>query len=684
MDQRPLGDALVRMGLLTEGQLDAMLSVQRREGRQLSRQLVDAGFLTEERLVQVLGEQLGIETVDLADVWVHERVRALVLGSVARKLLVMPLACRKVGSHDALLLAMADPLDDDAVAVVGRRLPPDMRVVRLLAGEHDLHRAITMVYGEADAGTPLPAVDDLKLPSPPGFSGGDQASEVPAIGPEPTLDDAPPPVLGTISGRDPFEDPLGDPATAPSDSPAPDLEGLTESAVPAMPPSPSEVARLRAEDATQPRAGEPQKLRSGAALPGLHPSTEVAVPLSKPGEPATQPVGVDHFSAALVPDSEPQTAVSPTPMPAQSSPPPPDAARPTKDGPRAPISGIERKPMAVADRSDDSPRLPKSGKNRSLPRAPATEIVRARAIDAPVRLQERPLERPVDRPSERSPERTAERTREPTEHIIDDPRRRKRDVTRRVGPPQINPAVDRAEAPEPEILVRAVAHRIPPALLGIASLSLVVIVGVGAWSFSRPPTVQANLTRAEAGGESSDLLDNLLDEAPAPDPPLAPIRRPAEIAPGVVDGPPPPGHRFVLQEGLELRATAAPDAEALLWLKGGQIVRVIEEVERALLVLVPPEGPAGFVDAEALGDRRPLTALARALRFKNCTVAEDGQVDECLYGARTQWEDCRLPCRSGTRCAPACQAAFDACLTSCRASEQSRREMRRRWKRRRR
>ncbi|MEO1338229.1 MAG: hypothetical protein AAFV29_21475, partial [Myxococcota bacterium] len=150
IDPQPLGEALVRMGLLTASQLDAMLTIQRRNGRRLSQQLVEAGFLTEERLVQVLGEQLGVETADLRDVWVHEQVRAMVLASVARRLSVLPLSRRRIGDYDALMLAMVDPLDDDAAAVVARRLPEDMRIIRLLASEADLARALDVVYGPAE------------------------------------------------------------------------------------------------------------------------------------------------------------------------------------------------------------------------------------------------------------------------------------------------------------------------------------------------------------------------------------------------------------------------------------------------------------------------------------------------------------------------------------------------------
>ncbi|MEL7369339.1 MAG: hypothetical protein AAFN74_10535, partial [Myxococcota bacterium] len=136
--------------------------------------------------------------------------------------------------------------------------------------------------------------------------------------------------------------------------------------------------------------------------------------------------------------------------------------------------------------------------------------------------------------------------------------------------------------------------------------------------------------------------------------------------------------RYVKTDGLELRATASVKAEPLLWLKVGQLVQVVRPVGDFELVMVPPGGPAGFVKASMLSNRLPIEALARKMKYKTCVVPRGGLVDDCLYGARTQWEDCRFHCRPGTRCEEACQVAFDDCLTACRVSEQTSKRQRRR------
>ena len=727
--QRPLGDALVRMGLLTSGQLEAMMAVQRREGQPLSKQLVEAGFLTEDRLVQVLGEQLGVETVDLSEVWVHERVRELVLPSVARQFLVLPLARRRVGTHDALLLAMADPLDDEAVAVVSRRLPDEMRVVRLLSGEEDILRAVDMIYG-LEHGTATPEVDDLQLPS----LGKGTDSEHGELEPEATLEDTRP--------RKPSDkeqvplDAFGDPPTAPAAAgvDTPDQFQVTEAAIPALrpavqrarssaisiededrrttlipedsqtmvapPPGRSSEGEGIERDHPEPARSEArdQGPKSGGPRPGLPraPATEIirargtrTPHIDDPDSRArntrdvTRRVGPPGTPARTEMASEgrtrtPLATVGPVESAAEPARSDPSGAVPVS-GRRAPVEGASARSdgsVAVSGhrsavdgaRSDPSGAVPVSGRRSAVDGARSDGAV-------PVSGRRPPTEGASAR-SDGSAPVSGRRS------AIDGARfdgsgpvsGRRSPVSPALGASSpLATEVPREPVGDPDVLVKAVSPRVPPALLAVAAVSLIVIVAVGVWVVSKPPTVRANLP-------TSRIVEPALEATEPPDPPLAPIRRSRviEIAPGVVDGPPPAGHRFVLVDGLELRATAAIDAEALLWLKGGQVVRLLDEVQSAQLVMVPPRGPAGFVDPDALGVQLPLAALARQFKFAGCVVPEGGIVDDCLYAARTQFEDCRLPCKADTRCAPACEAAFEICMTECRVSEQTARGRRRR------
>ena len=59
-----LGDRLIEMGLITEGQLKVALQEQRMSGVMLGQALIDVGFLTEEQLTLALADSAGFEVFD--------------------------------------------------------------------------------------------------------------------------------------------------------------------------------------------------------------------------------------------------------------------------------------------------------------------------------------------------------------------------------------------------------------------------------------------------------------------------------------------------------------------------------------------------------------------------------------------------------------------------------------------
>jgi hypothetical protein len=64
---RPLGELLIKKGLLTEQELDAALTEQRRSGRLIGQILVHSGALSAFALAQALTEQHGVELQTEAD-----------------------------------------------------------------------------------------------------------------------------------------------------------------------------------------------------------------------------------------------------------------------------------------------------------------------------------------------------------------------------------------------------------------------------------------------------------------------------------------------------------------------------------------------------------------------------------------------------------------------------------------
>lgn len=135
-----LGDLLVKAQVISQAQLEQALIEQQRTGRRLGRVLVDLNYLTEQRLLDVLSQQLNIPYINLNHYqFIPELVQRLPEVQ-ARRFRVLLLAEQDQG----YLLAMADPTDLQALDDLQRILkkPLHQAVVR----EPDLLRAIDRLY----------------------------------------------------------------------------------------------------------------------------------------------------------------------------------------------------------------------------------------------------------------------------------------------------------------------------------------------------------------------------------------------------------------------------------------------------------------------------------------------------------------------------------------------------------
>ncbi|MGQ0519730.1 MAG: GspE/PulE family protein [Actinomycetota bacterium] len=117
-----LGALLVQAELLTQEQLDAALAEQAQTQKSLGRILIDSGLVTEGDLVAMLSRQIGLEFVDLAETPVDPSAAGLISSSLARRYQALPLGW----DEDRLILALADPSNvfaiDDIRTITKREL----------------------------------------------------------------------------------------------------------------------------------------------------------------------------------------------------------------------------------------------------------------------------------------------------------------------------------------------------------------------------------------------------------------------------------------------------------------------------------------------------------------------------------------------------------------------------------
>ena len=117
--ERQIGDILVDNGVISPLELDEALQRQRMTGDMLGRVLVKMGLCDEQDIVEALGQQAGMERVDLAKLRVGEDVLRMVSADIAKFYNVVPIRHKE----GVLTVAMADPLNvsllDDLRQITG-------------------------------------------------------------------------------------------------------------------------------------------------------------------------------------------------------------------------------------------------------------------------------------------------------------------------------------------------------------------------------------------------------------------------------------------------------------------------------------------------------------------------------------------------------------------------------------
>lgn len=142
-----IGELLVSGGEIDPSQLDSALAHQRQWGGRIGQAIVRLGFLSEDRLLAVVGRQLGAPFVVIGQRVVPTAVVALVPKKLIRVRRVFPLEKLTEHRRGPIVVAFADPADLPAVDEIAFATGLDVRPV--LAAEWDIDQAIARHLGDA-------------------------------------------------------------------------------------------------------------------------------------------------------------------------------------------------------------------------------------------------------------------------------------------------------------------------------------------------------------------------------------------------------------------------------------------------------------------------------------------------------------------------------------------------------
>lgn len=140
--KKRLGDSLIDAGILNQDKLAAALAEQKRAGEKLGATLKRLGFCTDDQIIEVLSDQMGIPFVRLDRTVISQEAVALLSKESAKKYKVVPL----YKTNNILNIAMADPLDIFVIDEI--EFQTGLEVSQAIATEEDIADAIEKYYGE--------------------------------------------------------------------------------------------------------------------------------------------------------------------------------------------------------------------------------------------------------------------------------------------------------------------------------------------------------------------------------------------------------------------------------------------------------------------------------------------------------------------------------------------------------
>lgn len=138
-----LSEILTKKGILTEEKLSEALKIQKEKGGSLGDILVALGAVSQNELLAILSQELGIPPISLSKYKIDPKVIKVMPKKIAVNYQMMPIS--QIGS--VLTVAMADPLNvfatDDLKQVTGMEINP------IITTRDDIRVAIEQYYGSA-------------------------------------------------------------------------------------------------------------------------------------------------------------------------------------------------------------------------------------------------------------------------------------------------------------------------------------------------------------------------------------------------------------------------------------------------------------------------------------------------------------------------------------------------------
>jgi hypothetical protein len=143
-------ELLVKIQVIDERQHEAVMSrAASRSGGHVVQQVAELGYATESTVARAISVELGLPRIDLGITPPEPAALALLDARTCADRFILPVALRENG--ELLWLAMADPTDQDALAIVRKKT--NKRVRPAVAGPTEILRAVRVLYSDPSLGS---------------------------------------------------------------------------------------------------------------------------------------------------------------------------------------------------------------------------------------------------------------------------------------------------------------------------------------------------------------------------------------------------------------------------------------------------------------------------------------------------------------------------------------------------
>ncbi len=143
-DLQKLGEILVHYKIITPEQLEEGLKIQKNKEKRIGEILIDLGRVTQDEINWVLGKQLDLPYVQVNIGNIDIQFSKNISENTLRKYKALPI----MELNDELVIAMADPTDEEAIKVIKEITKRKLKYV--LASFKNINETINQIFHHKD------------------------------------------------------------------------------------------------------------------------------------------------------------------------------------------------------------------------------------------------------------------------------------------------------------------------------------------------------------------------------------------------------------------------------------------------------------------------------------------------------------------------------------------------------